>query len=207
MEQAKNEHSNNPKTLSRKAQYIGLGSLAFFASSLGYFTFVSFGAPFQDLTLTLVALSALTYFAGLRLRNYSLVSGSWILLGIVFVISWIMALGAPGDMFSIFTWSAVLLGAYELDRFAFAVQSRDVIIGGLDVPSAKKYENVIRTHAISTVATILASTAVSILVVILSSNFFIIGIQPVLGVVAFAFLVVLVAFTLIFSRATKLDGP
>lgn len=207
MEQAKNDNSGNSKALSSKAQYTGLGSFTFFAASLVYFSLVSLGSQFQDLTSLLVAIAALAYFAGLKLHNYSFVSGAWISLGIVFVSSWIMVLGAPGNIFSIFAWSAALLAGYELNRFAFAVLLKDVVVAGLDIPSARKYENLIRNHAASTVAIILASTCASLLVVILTSNSLIIGIQPELGVAFFAFLVLIVAFTLVSFRAIELVEP
>jgi hypothetical protein len=197
LEQA--ESVNEPKIITRQAQYIELGSFACFVAFLAYLAFQSFGTQIQDLTYTLVALSALLYLSGQRIRKYSVVSASWAFLGMAFVTSWIIASGLA-NLLSVFIWVAALLTAYEFNRFAFTIQSTQPIIGNLDMSSVRKYERVIRSHTVSTLVVISASVMVSLLVTSFSEGLLIIVAPPVLGITIFAFLAILV-ITYLIARA------
>jgi len=194
LEQA--ESVGNSKTVSKEARYIELGSFASFIAFLAYLAFQSFGTQIQDFTYSLIVVSALLYLSGLRLRNYSVVSASWVFLGMAFVTSWVIASGLA-SLLSVFICVGALLTAYEFNLFAITMQSKERIIGNLDVGSARKYEKVIRSHTVSTLVAISASVFVSFIVAGFTESSLIIVAPPVLGITIFSFLAILVITYLI----------
>ncbi|MGH2639366.1 MAG: hypothetical protein ACRDF4_08820 [Rhabdochlamydiaceae bacterium] len=201
MEYATEERGNANKMISSKSIYnfSQFGSLAVLVILFAYGSLLSFGTEIQDFVFLLVTLSAIAYSVGLKLSKTTLLSTSWILLGIIFISAWIVS-GLASEP-SILIWAAILLAAYEFNRFSFVMRTAQDAVGSLDELSATKYGRVIRHHAFDTLLIVSASLAFSIAVTGLSEGLLILFTPPVFGVAIFAFLAVL----LIAVLATRLS--
>jgi hypothetical protein len=166
-------------SMTRRIQHLKLAGFVSFVAFSVCALILTLGTMLQGPIYALASMAMVLYIIGIRFGKFVLVSLSWLLVGISFMVSWIL-LSPFADNVTVFLWTTLLIASFDVSHFAATVQPVAGVLSNLPADSVTRLRRVVRQHILTSVLLIGSSFFLSIAITRFSSTLLVLG-SPILG--------------------------